>query len=59
MSLDEVKEYLLEDDELTEEEAFDLYYEERERRKRIKEAKSGLSYEQLLKKAGIQLPDKN
>ena len=33
--VDEIKNYLLEDDELTEEEAFDLYYEERERRKRI------------------------
>ena len=54
MSLDEVKEYLLQDDELSDEEAFDLYYDERERRKRIKEAKSGLSYDELLKKAGIQ-----
>ena len=59
MSLDEIKDYLLEDNELTEEEAFEMYYDERERRKRIKEAKSGLSYEQLLKKVGIQLPDKN
>lgn len=59
MSLDEVKEYLLDDDELSDEEAFDLYYDERERRKRLKEAKSGLSYEQLLKKAGIQPREKN
>ena len=59
MSLDEIKDYLLEDEELTDDEAFEMYYEERERRKRIKEAKSGLSYEQLLKKAGIQLPDKD
>ena len=46
MSLDEVKDYLLSDDELSDEEAFDLYYDERERRR---EKKTGLTYEQLLK----------
>ena len=51
MSLDEIKEYLLEDEELSNEEAFDLYYEERERRK---PKEKGLTYNQLLKKAGIK-----
>ena len=51
MSLDEVKDYLLSDDELSDEEAFDLYYDERERRR---EKKTGLTYEQLLKGAGIK-----
>ncbi len=59
MSLDEIKDYLLEDEELTEEEAFEMYYEERERRKRVKEEKSALSYDELLKKAGIYNPKKN
>ena len=56
MSLDEVKEYLLDDEELSNEEAFELYYDERERRK---PKKKGLSYNQLLKKAGIQPTKKN
>ena len=51
MSLDEIKEYLLEDEELSNQEAFDLYYEERERRK---PKEKGLTYNQLLKKAGIK-----
>ena len=59
MSLDEVKEYLLADEELSDDEAFDLYYDERERRKRIKEEKSGLTYDELLKKAGIENNKKN
>ena len=59
MSLDEIKDYLLEDEELAEEEAFEMYYEERERRKRVKEEKSSLSYDELLKKAGIYNPKKN
>ena len=33
MSLEEVKKYLLEDSDLSDEEAFNLYYDERERRK--------------------------
>ena len=56
MSLDEIKDYLLEDRELTDEEAFEMYYEERERRRRVKENKSALSYDELLKKAGIYNP---
>ena len=59
MSLEAGKDYLLEDEELTDDEAFEMYYEERERRRRVKEAKSGLSYDQLLKKAGIHNPKKN
>ena len=42
MSLDEIKEYLLEDDELTNEEAFDLYYEEH---RRVQNKKNSMSYD--------------
>ena len=51
MSLEEIKEYLLEDDELTDDERFDLYYEEH---RRVQNKKNSLSYEQLLKGAGIK-----
>jgi len=51
MSLDEIKEYLLEDEELTNEEAFDLYYEERER---AIEREDSISYDELLRKSGIK-----
>ena len=53
MSLEEIKEYLLEDDELTDEERFDLYYEEH---RRVQEEKNSMSYEQLLKKSGVLPP---
>ena len=53
MSLDEIKEYLLEDDELTDEERFDLYYEERERER---ERKNSMSYDELLRKSGLKPP---
>tara|TARA_R110002020_G_scaffold45265_2_gene129669 strand:- start:125 stop:721 length:597 start_codon:yes stop_codon:yes gene_type:complete len=56
MSLDEIKEYLLEDEELTDEERFDLYYEEH---RRVQEKKNSMSYEQLLKKSGLLPPPKN
>ena len=56
MSLEEIKEYLLEDEELTNEEAFDLYYEEH---RRVKEEKNSMSYEELLKKSGVKPPIKN
>jgi len=60
MSLEEIKEYLLEDDELTDEQKFDLYYEEhrREQRKkeRKKEERNSMSYEQLLKSSGLLPP---
>ena len=50
-SLDEIVDFLKDDPELTDEERFELYYDERERRK---PKEKGLSYNQLLKKAGIQ-----
>ena len=52
-SLDEIKEFLKDDPELTDEERFELYYDEREKRR---EKKSGMSYEQLLKKSGVLPP---
>ena len=39
MSLDEIKEYLLDDEELTNEERFDLYYSEHKREQQKKERK--------------------
>ena len=39
MSLDEIKDYLIDDEELTNEERFDLYYEEHKREQRKKERK--------------------
>ena len=56
MSLEEIKEYLLEDDELTEEERFDLYYEEH---LRVQEEKNSMSYDELLRKSGLKPPTKN
>ena len=50
-SLDEIEEFLKDDPELSEEERFELYYDEREKR-RIE--KNSLSYKQLLKKSGIK-----
>ena len=50
-SLEEIKEFLKDDPELTNQERFELYYDERERRK---PEKKGLSYNQLLKGAGIK-----
>ena len=54
MSLDEIKDYLLDDPELSDEERFDLYYEERERIRN-----KGMSYDELLKKSGLKPPIKN
>ena len=54
-SLDEVIEFLKDDPELTDQERFDLYYDERERRK---PKEKGLTYEQLLKGANIKPPTK-
>lgn len=56
MSLEEIKEYLLEDDDLTDEERFDLYYEEH---RRVQEEKNSMSYEELLRKSGVKPPIKN
>ena len=55
-SLDEIVDFLKDDPELTDEERFELYYDEREKRR---EKKSGMSYEQLLKKSGVLPPEKN
>jgi len=52
-SLEEVEEFLKDDPELTDQERFELYYDERERRK---PKEKGLSYNQLLKKSGIKPP---
>ena len=52
-SLDEIKDFLKDDPELTDEERFELYYDEREKRR---ERKNSLSYEQLLKKSGVLPP---
>ena len=55
-SLEEIQDFLKDDPELTDEERFELYYDEREKRR---ERKTGMSYEQLLKKSGVLPPDKN
>jgi hypothetical protein len=56
MSLEEIKEYLLEDDDLADEERFDLYYEEH---RRVQDEKNSMSYEELLRKSGLKPPIKN
>jgi hypothetical protein len=55
-SLEEIQDFLKDDPELTDEERFELYYDEREKRR---EKKTGMSYEQLLKKSGVLPPNKN
>ena len=52
-SLEEVADFLKDDPELTDQERFELYYDERERRL---PKEKGLSYNQLLKKSGIKPP---
>ena len=52
-SLEEVADFLKDDPELTDEERFELYYDERERRK---PKEKGLSYKQLLKQSGVKPP---
>jgi len=52
-SLEEVADFLKDDPELTDDERFELYYDERKKRR---EKKSGLTYEQLLKKSGVKPP---
>ena len=60
MSLEEIKEFLLDDPELTDEERFELYYDEHCRVQREKEKKKnkGVSYKKMLKDLGISPPDK-
>ena len=50
-SLEEIQDFLKDDPELSDDERFELYYDEREKRR---ERKNSLSYEQLLKKSGIK-----
>ena len=52
-SLEEVEEFLKDDPELTDEERFELYYDEREIRK---PEKKGLSYKELFKGTGVTPP---
>ena len=55
MSLEEIKEYLLDDDELTEEERFELYYEEH---RRVQNKKNTVTYNKMLKNVGLTPPKK-
>ena len=52
-SLDEIQDFLKDDPELTDEERFELYYDEREKRK---PENKGLSYEELFKGTGVIPP---
>tara|TARA_Y100000593_G_scaffold2889_1_gene5788 strand:+ start:1699 stop:2253 length:555 start_codon:yes stop_codon:yes gene_type:complete len=58
MSLDEIKTFLLDDDSLTPEEKFELYYQEHDRikqeKKRKKEEKGSMSYDEMMKDLGIK-----
>ena len=52
-SLDEILDFLKDDPELSNQEIFELYYDEREKRR---EKETGLTYDELLKKSGIKPP---
>ena len=52
-SLEEIKDMLIDDPELTDEERFELYYHEH---KRVNEKEKGYSYEELLKVTGLKPP---
>ena len=52
-SLDEIADFLKDDPELTDNERFELYYDERERRR---EVEAGCTYEQLLKSNKLKPP---
>ena len=58
MSLPEVKQYLLDDETLTNQERFDLYYQEHHRIKKEKQekkdAKDSVTYEEMMKNLGIK-----
>tara|TARA_Y100001963_G_scaffold123883_1_gene174224 strand:+ start:1581 stop:2177 length:597 start_codon:yes stop_codon:yes gene_type:complete len=58
MSLKEVEKFLLDDPELTDNERFELYYDERERQKPKKSEEKGISYKKMLKDLNISPPDK-
>ena len=57
MDLKEIEEYLLDDPELTNEERFELYYQEHDRvqqeKQRKKEQKNSVSYDDMMKSLGI------
>jgi len=57
MDLKEIQEYLLDDPELTNNERFELYYQEHDRvqreKKRKKEQKNSVSYDDMMKSLGI------
>tara|TARA_R110002072_G_scaffold198432_1_gene356006 strand:+ start:253 stop:891 length:639 start_codon:yes stop_codon:yes gene_type:complete len=61
MSLDEIKEYLLDDEELTDEERFDLYYEEHKREERKKERRrlerGAKPIDNIMKELGLKYSD--
>ena len=63
MSLKEIKQYLMEDPELTNWERFELYYEERGQRrlerKDKKEKREAVSYDEMMKNLGIKPSDYN
>ena len=54
-SLDEIVDFLKDDPELTDEERFELYYDERERRREIE---TGYTYEELMKSTKLKSPKK-
>jgi len=58
MSLEEIQQYLLDDPELSDNERFELYYDERERQKPKKSKEKGISYEKMLKNLNILPSDK-
>ena len=61
MSLDEIKDYLMDDEELTNEERFDLYYEEHRREQRTKERKrlrrGAKPLDDIMKELGLKYSD--
>ena len=61
MSLDEIKDYLMDDEELTNEERFDLYYEEHRREQRTKERKrlrrGAKPLDEIMKDLGLTFSD--
>ena len=61
MSLDEIKEYLLDDEELTNEERFDLYYSEHKREQRKKERRrlrrGAKPIDEIMKELGMTFSD--
>ena len=61
MSLDEIKDYLMDDEELTNEERFDLYYEEHRREQKKKERKKlrrgAKPLDDIMKELGLKYSD--